>query len=48
MSATQKLRDMIDDLRWGGVKFSDLAGELDRIETELGLPVTVPSDDKPA
>jgi hypothetical protein len=43
---TQRLRDMLDDLRFGGVKYADLAAELDRVEVALGLPVTTPDDER--
>ena len=43
---TQQLRDMLDDLRFGGVSFADLDAELDRVEGALGLPVTTPNDER--
>ena len=46
MSPTQKLRNMFELLRYGGVHFDDLDDELDLIECALGLPVTTPNDDE--
>ncbi|WP_394253679.1 hypothetical protein [Arthrobacter pityocampae] len=43
---TQQLRDMLDDLRMGGVSAADLDAELDRVEEALGLPVTTPNDER--
>jgi hypothetical protein len=41
--ATQRLRDMIDELSSGLHSFDDLQNELSNIELRLGLPITHPS-----
>lgn len=43
-SATQALRELIDDLRYGQACPDDLDNELLQLEAALGLPLTIPAE----